>query len=404
MCVIVVKKAGIPIPGDDILNECFSANKDGAGISYLQDDKIIVHKGLMDYAAFKTKLDNILSTIDSITTPMLFHFRIGTHGSKNAPEHTHPFPLVDDYAKMIDLDYTCDTAIAHNGIAYFGKLVGYGGRSYTEKVVGPSDSMELIAKVFYPLSELNPKYLTSEGIQNILKSILNTNKIVFFSKDGFITFGDFIEDKGILYSNSSYRPIIETKTPTSKIYDYNKKSYQYDNYKDYENYLDDDIPDDTLVDNKKRPLLNYSPSKEPSHSAYLKYLHEYNAAVAEREYIIGKKWRGKENADYDKIIRERYTTFYYPADVTIVGDGNKENYTMPIISPFTPWYISPDDLSIHFFSMTTGYLSKVGDIATWSKALEYTITSKVIGWKYADYRLWNKAETRYHQGVWLNDN
>jgi hypothetical protein len=389
MCVICVKKAGIALPSDAIFEECFSANKDGAGFAFLTNEKTVhAIKGLMTYAAFKTALDSVLSTIDGQATPMLFHFRIGTHGSKDCPAHTHPFPLADNYPDMEKLEYDADTVIAHNGIVSFGKIVG-GTRSYTSENKGPSDTMELIANVFCPIMSLNPAALESKEIQDILLSILGYNKIAILDKSGsFRLFGDFVEDAGIFYSNKSYNPIVETK-----------KTYNQNNYNDWG--VDDDGYD-YPIDGKKRPLLDYKSAYNnyrPSVDSIESYFESYKKAVNKREQYIGSLWRHK-NSDYDKIITDGYYTYYWPVTINILPTANKKGYTLPIFSPMTPWYIDHNNQRLYFLSIVSGTMAEIGEVESWQKYTTAEIGAKILGFRSSDFRLWNKKDVKYRQGVW----
>jgi hypothetical protein len=393
MCVICVKKAGVALPTEEIFEECFSANNDGAGFAFLTSTKTIhTIKGLMTYTAFRAALEAVLSTIDGQATPMLFHFRIGTHGSKDCPAHTHPFPLADNYPDMEKLEYDADTVIAHNGIASFHKLVG-GTRSYTSENNGPSDTMELIANVFHPIMSLNPAALDSKAIQNIILSILGYNKIAILDKSGsFRLFGDFVEDAGILYSNKSYNPVVETK----KTYPTYKSGYDYSNLG-----LDDDGYD-RPIDNKKRPLLDYNAgytAYRAGNDSVEKYLRSYNDAVCLREKVIGAKWRGKDS-DYDKIIKDGYYTYYWPVEVDIAPTASKKSYSLPILSPMTPWYCNHENRKLYFLSIVTGVMAEIGEIESWQRLSMAEIGSKIIGFQSSDFRLWNKKDVTYRQGVW----
>ena len=99
MCVAIIKPMGRDLPTDDILERCFQKNLDGAGIAYQNKNKtgFNIVKGLITYKNFKDKLTEIVGAMGGEEKAkerlILLHFRIGTHGSKSDPKHTHPFPL-----------------------------------------------------------------------------------------------------------------------------------------------------------------------------------------------------------------------------------------------------------------------------------------------------------------------
>jgi hypothetical protein len=394
MCVICAKKSGIAIPSLATFEECFDSNKDGAGFAFARDGKVYVNKGLMTFDAFKTALELATRDMDTTETPMLFHFRIGTHGSKNAPEHTHPFPLSGDYKAMQSLTFETDTAIAHNGIATFGSLIGWQGYVRSGVISDASDSMELIAKVFYPLSVLNAQYLQNPDIVALIKEILKSNKIAMLHADGsFDIFGDFITDEGLLYSNSSYRPIVVDVKKESPLLNYvlnYGKGYNgkaYDNYRDYD---DDDYDDINWKPGSPSALLN---KKTYSISNYLEL---YEGEVQARESAISAKWRGKASG-YDRVIAQGFCTFYSPFNVNMLATGKRKAYKLPILAPTAPWYTHDDML--YFLSMETGQLICIGDIESWERMSDTYIAHDIIGYKSTDFRLWNKKEVKFRQGI-----
>ena len=57
MCIIVAKKKGLELPTKEILENCFTANDDGAGISWNTDNgTVIIEKGFMTFNEFYNRL------------------------------------------------------------------------------------------------------------------------------------------------------------------------------------------------------------------------------------------------------------------------------------------------------------------------------------------------------------
>lgn len=192
MCIIVAKPSGIEFPNVETMENCFLYNNDGAG--YMYNDKNTVHivKGFMHIDNFLKHYKKIISSYDK-SVPFVFHFRIGTHGKKRHYSTCHPFPVSNDYKIISAKNSTCDYGLAHNGII--------GTIDFQSKY---SDTMEFVKNILYPLY---CKYPSIEDNKEIIGNILgNHNKLAIMDKTGNIeTFGEFINDKGILYSNASYK-------------------------------------------------------------------------------------------------------------------------------------------------------------------------------------------------------
>lgn len=203
MCIIVVKPKGITFPSIETMESCYLYNSDGAGYMYADKNKLHINKGFMDVDGF---LDHYLDLVEStdIDIPFVFHFRIGTHGKKRHYSTCHPFPIADNYkilcTKLVNADY----GIAHNGII--------GTIDFRSKY---SDTMEFVKNILHPLYCKNSSIKANHTIlQNILGS---NNKLAIMDKFGKIeTYGDFITDNGILYSNSSYKYFTEEQWPAKK--------------------------------------------------------------------------------------------------------------------------------------------------------------------------------------------
>jgi hypothetical protein len=134
-------------------------------------------------------------------------------------------------------------AIAHNGIIPYTKGIIEGHRTCLGKDVEtlePSDTMEAIKNLLYPLSSI-PGWQDDEKIRAIISSITGSSRLALLSAGGGIaTFGDFVEDFGCQWSNGSYKiapPVIPL-----------------DKDGQYRSWLYDDIEDAPA----RPPLLNYS--------------------------------------------------------------------------------------------------------------------------------------------------
>ena len=109
MCIILSCAAGVR-PAASIIEECFYANPDGAGLMYPADGLVQIRKGFMD-------LDSYLAAIADAPecVPLVLHMRIGTGGG-NTPGLTHPFPVVDSLDMIRATSSSVPLAVAHNGV------------------------------------------------------------------------------------------------------------------------------------------------------------------------------------------------------------------------------------------------------------------------------------------------
>ncbi len=186
MCIIAVKPSSKAMINDETIREMFSRNRDGAGIMFCKDDKVHIKKGFMTVNSF---LEYIHSR-DWTGVPAVLHFRIGTAGPNNEL-NCHPYPV--GMENCIECD--CEVGMAHNGILY----------DYNP----PRDSQINDTQVFMNtiISKLPTGWLSNEAICDLIKHDIGSNRLAFLEADGGITrFGEWIEDDGYFYSNSSYRP------------------------------------------------------------------------------------------------------------------------------------------------------------------------------------------------------
>jgi predicted glutamine amidotransferase len=181
MCIIVYKPEGIVLPKDDVLEECFISNPDGAGwLMRTADDRVLIQKGFMS-------IDSLLDSIHSIRhltdRELVIHFRWATHGSKSQG-NTHPFPITKKKHMLRSLSTVCDYALMHNGIV----------SSVKNKDDTLSDTMCLV-KLIAGSSEFT-KY-----VQDILK----LGKYIIMDSRETRMYGKFIVDSACFFSNTSYK-------------------------------------------------------------------------------------------------------------------------------------------------------------------------------------------------------
>lgn len=189
MCIAGIKPSGVDIPDLETIKRCWNANKDGAGVAYPIKGGVQIRKGFTSAA----EMHEFLSKYNFKDTTLLIHFRIGTHGLKSDPTHTHPFPVGDTKENMELLAYKTKKALIHNGIL--------GSFAYDKD---QSDTM-LFARDCFPIIDA----VTDQQIRKLMmEEMIGTSKVATLTPDGgFEKWGTWITDAdtGMLWSNQSYK-------------------------------------------------------------------------------------------------------------------------------------------------------------------------------------------------------
>lgn len=219
MCIIAAKPAGVAMPDTETITRMWTRNPDGAGLMWTEGNSVHIEKGFMKLKKFLAFVDDLASRTDLTSTPVVMHFRITTHGG-TCPENTHPFPVSESMGLLKKLKCTTSLGAAHNGIIDIR----------TRK--GVSDTMEFIATRLAILHKILPKFYENKDALRLVANEIDS-KMALLTKDGrIITIGDFVEDGGILYSNTSYKGYYGAFS-SSKFYSY--PSYTDGGYELYTN-------------------------------------------------------------------------------------------------------------------------------------------------------------------------
>jgi hypothetical protein len=194
MCIIAIKQAGIKMPAATTIENMWHNNRDGAGFMYAKDGNVHIEKGFMTLKDLKKALKRLEKTIDMTSTPMVFHFRITTHGG-TSPGNCHPFPITEKLPLLRMTKLKTPLAVAHNGIIDIKP---------SQKDI--SDTMEYIITQLAPLYQLKKDFYRQPAGKKLIYNAIKS-KMVFLDGAGRIeTIGDFITgNDGILYSNTSYK-------------------------------------------------------------------------------------------------------------------------------------------------------------------------------------------------------
>ncbi len=200
MCIIMAKYKNGRLPKKEELKNSFEYNSDGAGFMYVDNKKVIIDKGYMNYESFINRFDELCEKYNDFKNKSLvIHCRIGT-SSSNTAKNTHPYPLSIKEKDLHKTYFETDLGVAHNGII----------NEYTPHWQNPTtnDTQEFILKYLTPLYNNYKEFYKNKYIMNGIEDIINS-KLVFLDKNDRIYFvgkDRFIEeDKGLFFSNDSYK-------------------------------------------------------------------------------------------------------------------------------------------------------------------------------------------------------
>lgn len=181
MCIAVVTKPGFAIKDADLYRG-WTSNRDGGGFAYVQDGKVRIKKGFMQYNDFQRAYRDAVDKF-AADSHFLVHMRIGTSGGKT-PKNTHPFPVSGG-------------AMIHNGVMFYptGKRAGHEGDRRSDTRVFAEDLFNILR-----LEDLK------KAKDNLKKAIGGGNKLCFlYDNNEVIIVGEEAGfwREGIWYSNSS---------------------------------------------------------------------------------------------------------------------------------------------------------------------------------------------------------
>jgi len=194
MCIIAAKPAGKKMPALTTIETMWFRNHDGAGFMYAQGGMVHIEKGFMKLSDFTAALNRVRETVDLDSTAVVMHFRIATHGGV-IPANTHPFPVTSSVGMLQKLSCTTPLGVAHNGII-----------SSVIPRKGISDTMEYIASQLGPLYKGVPKFYENPHLMEMISNAVDSRLAFMTGAGELYTVGDFVEDEGIMYSNSTYKP------------------------------------------------------------------------------------------------------------------------------------------------------------------------------------------------------
>lgn len=189
MCIIAYAKNGVQIE-ENVIRTMFEGNPDGAGIMWkpLDGGDIEIRKGFMEAERLLKAWNKI-----PVECERAIHCRIATSG-KISKECCHPFPVRPKTDMMKKSTDKCYMALMHNGV--IKQCTPKSGMEAT-----CSDTMVFAAKYLYPLQ----KQIDKECVQDLLDSFAASRLLIMRANAPTIMLGNWVKDKGVYYSNTSYK-------------------------------------------------------------------------------------------------------------------------------------------------------------------------------------------------------
>ena len=190
MCIICVSKPGVRQPSESVIRAMFRRNPHGAGYMYARGGKVTIHKGFMNPGDYLNAIrDERFTAEDGV----VYHFRISTQAGVN-PEMTHPFPLSNQPARMRALDLTCRCGIAHNGVIRL--TTDPTNTRYSDTAIFITDYLARMVR--------KPADLRNQALLDRVYYMARSKFAIMDGSGHIATIGEFIDDRGLLFSNRSY--------------------------------------------------------------------------------------------------------------------------------------------------------------------------------------------------------
>lgn len=294
MCIIAIKPKNKDLQDKETLKTCFTRNSDGSGYMFVHDGAVEIKKGYMTFDEFYKDLINDYNKYNLKNQNLVMHFRIGTSGQSKVG-CTHPFAITNDYDKLNETRIKSNIGVCHNGII----------SNYNDRNGKYSDTQIYIAKVLTPLIKLNINSYKFKDIQTIIKDTTNSKWAILDKFDDVYTIGDFVEDNGYLYSNSTYKKFEYKYTAYKGWYDDDFDDEEYESW--WKNYHKKPSTTSTSSTTRYVPqIITYRPIKKGNvvmcDKIPYKVVEKDNEYYFDRECnvytTINKKWSKVGNNAY----------------------------------------------------------------------------------------------------------
>lgn len=222
MCIIAYKPLNVAFPEENILQNCFDNNDDGAGFMYTHNGEVHIHKGYETFEKFMAAL-NKARAITGDKVPYVMHFRIATQGYERTM--THPFPLSSKMENLKRLHYKCSIGVAHNGIL---DITSDGAKTYSDTMKFITDYLSNIIQSFDWYKNKRTKKLIEYLIDGSRLAILDAHSHCELMGKGWE------KDNGVYYSNHTwaYKKYSYTGNSAGFSGTWNRAWWDYDDYGD----------------------------------------------------------------------------------------------------------------------------------------------------------------------------
>lgn len=207
MCIVVVSPKGEQFPSIENIQNCVDSNPDGFAIAWNEDGEVKNYK-TMGHRAIMKFYRKFIKTHDYMTTGMVFHARIATHGS---------LKITNCHCWISD-----GVAFAHNGVL---SVKNRGDMT---------DSETFFQDIFLPIFRTHGW----DSARLAIDACIGSSKFAFIDGAGDVYgFGDYKKSDGNYYSNYSYisyrskwtpkttSPTTTRKTSGSALDDFKDTSY-----------------------------------------------------------------------------------------------------------------------------------------------------------------------------------
>ena len=190
LCVIVFKQKGVSLPTKETFRNCFDNNDDGAGYMFSRNGDVIIKKGFMSFDKFWESFKDSKVTEKDV---LIAHFRIATHGL-TSQANTHPFPITQDLKSLGAIETITDIAVAHNGVISINTKDGM------------SDTFTFVKEIMG--NPLIKDHLNHPTMITLLAKAIGGSRLALMWGNGSVKLigaGWEKDEKGVMYSNSSYK-------------------------------------------------------------------------------------------------------------------------------------------------------------------------------------------------------
>lgn len=191
MCIILTCEP-YARPTIDLVDDCFFANPDGAGIAWIEGGKVQISKGFTDSDCMYELIKDIPAE-----SPLMLHMRIATSGGISVAT-CHPYPICDTLEYLHAPDVECGAAIAHNGVIP--------GMVTSD---GISDTIAFVQGVVTPMWRVSHEVTNS--MRRAIMRAASGNRFAVLTSDGTLSRigrGWQSVTRGIEASNGSWRPYV----------------------------------------------------------------------------------------------------------------------------------------------------------------------------------------------------